>query len=583
MGLETEFVLSEERHYGVFECLVCRNLVDLDALVTTACSHCFCRLCLHQWLERGMKGASSNSTREAVIPKCPTCNQDLLYSSNSVSVKYSTMMIGNQAVTVQPLQTCQPLAHRVLKRMHVRCTLRGVNCTWKGDYGDLQSHLLSQTAHNENSAGSGTAANWQQQQHNQSSHSPKDKNANESDHSHPMETDDTDELEASTSASATSIICRRITMAQSFKDQANDRFSTGHYREAHDLYGKALSNLIPVETTNSTKTAATTTVALDKESTALAAALYSNRAATHLAVKEYTLAVEDAVRAIQLDPGYTKAYVRQARALVQLGKFTDAMTALQNGHSNLLLVANANATAAQVVVLQKELSITTRLAQNMELGLQHLQDKEYAAAKSVFGNLLRETNSASVLLGAARADLGLGLTASTLRLTIQVLKLNPQSAEGYLVRGHCLCLMGELEAGVKLLKESMRLDPDSITTRTILKDCRKVQVLLQQGREKLFHRDFIGAVEQFGAAIDACPLLPPKSPLYGTLHTECAQAYLRLKKYDAALKECALVLYARDDDVHAWLIKFQGKYLNQQPVFNRRTQNLLSTHVFSPP
>jgi DnaJ family protein C protein 7 len=162
------------------------------------------------------------------------------------------------------------------------------------------------------------------------------------------------------------------------------------------------------------------------------------------------------------------------------------------------------------------------------------------------------------LLGTGRADLGLGLTASTLRLTIQVLKQNPQSAEGYLVRGHCLCLMGELDAGVKLLKESMRLDPDSTTTRTILKDCKKVQVLLKQGHEKFFHRDFMGAVEQFNAAIAACPLLPPKCPLYGTLHTECAQAYMRLKQYDAALKECALVLYACDDDVKAWLLKFQA-------------------------
>jgi DnaJ family protein C protein 7 len=53
-------------------------------------------------------------------------------------------------------------------------------------------------------------------------------------------------------------------------------------------------------------------------------------------------------------------------------------------------------------------------------------------------------------------------------------------------------------------------------------------------------------------------LLPPKCPLYGTLHTECAQAYLRLKQYDVALKECALVLYACDDDVKAWLLKFQA-------------------------
>jgi DnaJ family protein C protein 7 len=466
------------------------------------------------------------------------------------------MMIGNQAVTVQPLTSSQPLAHRVLQRIQVHCTLRGVDCTWKGDYGDLQSHLLSQTAHNEDiststGAAAATATNTratasatrQQQQQRQPSQSV-DTTSGGGD-PQPMETE-----EAETCAAATSQ--RRFTFAQSYKDQANDRFSSGHYSEARDLYSKALSNLIPVQT-SATPTAtagatATATDVLDSKSAALAAALYSNRAATYLAVKDYPAAVDDAAQATRLDPGYTKAYVRQARALVQTGKFTAACRVLETG-----LVQKPGAP-----VLVQELAVATRLAQQMEQGLWHLQNLEYAAAKSVFGNLLRETNSASVLLGAGRADLGLGLVTSTLRLTIQVLKQNPQSAEGYLVRGHCLCLMGELEAGVKLLKESMRLDPDSTTTRTILKDCRKVQVLLKQGHEKFFHRDFLGAVEQFDAAICAGPLLPPKCPLYGTLHTECALAYLRLKQYDAALKECALVLYACDDDERAWLLKFQA-------------------------
>jgi tetratricopeptide (TPR) repeat protein len=599
MGLETDHVVSEEALYSVFECSICQNLVDLDALVTTACSHCYCRLCLHQWLERdnnkhgsagGGAGVGVGGNVSVSNPKCPTCNRDLLYSnkttttqssssksSSSAAYSSTTMMIGQRAVTVQPLVDSQPLAHRVLQRIQVHCTLRGVDCTWKGDYGDLQSHLLSQTAHNEEVSSTSTsttttrattaaatraaaaASRQQQQQH----HQPSAETTNgggdgDGGGPQPMETTEEEEEAEPSEISAAASSQRRFTFAQSYKNQANDRFSSGHYSEARDLYSKALSNLIPpVGTSTSTVgtagTATTTTptlktAVLDEPSVALAATLYSNRAATYLAVQKYPAAVDDAEQAVRLDPGYTKAYVRQARGLVQLGKFTDACRVLQAG-----LVQTPTAQ-----VLATELATATRLAQQMEEGLLHLQHDEYTDAKSVFGNLLRDTNSESVLLGAGRADLGLGLTASTLRLTIQVLKQNPQSAEGYLVRGHCLCLMGELEAGVKLLKESMRLDPDSTTTRTILKDCKKVQVLLKQGHEQFFHRDFVGAVEQFQAAIAASPLLPPKCPLYGTLHTECAQSYMRLKQYDAALKECALVLYACDDDVKAWLLKFQA-------------------------
>jgi len=504
MGLETDFILSDERHYASFECAICQHVVDLDALVTVACSHCFCRPCLIQWLERVDK------TGYPVVPNCPTCNRDLSYMSKS-----SSMMIGKQAVTVQPLQTYQPLAFRLLKRVHVRCPLKGVGCHWNGDYGDLQAHLISQTAHTTattNAVGDAT-----------------------------MNDTPTSGISVCSPAEETpSNNKRKLSVAVSFKEQANDRFSSGHYGEACDLYSTALSNL-PITT-------ATLTGNINKEEAHLAAALYSNRAAAQLALKNYPAAGEDASQAIRLDATYIKAYVRHARALVQMGSFRTALQILQDG-----LVVQPTAP-----VLLKELEAVVQLDAHMQHALTHLQNSEYATAKSVFGQLLRQTNSESVLLGAARADLGLGLTTSTLRLTIQVLKLNPQSADGYLVRGQCLVLMGEMDAGIKLLKESMRLDPDAIATRTILRECRKVQTLLQEGREMVFRREFEGAVDRFGSAMNACGLLPPKSPLYGTLHTERAQTHMRLKQYDAALKDCALVLYSLDDDVPAWLIKFQA-------------------------
>ena len=66
---------------------------------------------------------------------------------SSTSIALLLLDLGGHAILVQPLKDCQPLAHRVLKTVFVECPLQGVQCTWKGDYGDLQSHLLSKTAH----------------------------------------------------------------------------------------------------------------------------------------------------------------------------------------------------------------------------------------------------------------------------------------------------------------------------------------------------------------------------------------------------------------------------------------------------
>jgi DnaJ homolog subfamily C member 7 len=59
-------------------------------------------------------------------------------------------------------------------------------------------------------------------------------------------------------------------------------------------------------------------------------------------------------------------------------------------------------------------------------------------------------------------------------------------------------------------------------------------------------------------ATTAAESVPHRAPLYGILHTERARSYLRLKNYTAALKDCALVLYVKDDDVEAWLIRLQS-------------------------
>jgi DnaJ family protein C protein 7 len=431
------------------------------------------------------------------------------------------MMIGAQAVTLQPLATSQPLAHRVLQRIQVRCPLEGVSCDWTGDYGDLQQHLLSPTAH--------CAA------------------ANEMEVRHKEEEEERSRLDVETTK--VDLVARnKRRMAQSFKEEANSKFGSGHYREARDLYDKAISILLHEGT--------------EAESRELLATLYSNRAAAHLVLKDFPLAERDASHAIAMDPTYVKAYLRKARAFVQMGKFEEAVSSLQHKSTS----RNANTAVlpdSNHPLLGKELGIVTRLRDKMEQGRQQLQANEYASAKATFGRLLQDTSAPNVLLGAARADLGLGLTDSTLRLTLQVLKAHPQSSEGYLVRGHCLVLMTEFESGIKLLKEAMRLDPDSTSMRTVLKTCSHVHALVQQIKDAIFYRQFDQAVQYATTAItqtttQQCLLLPAKSELFGWLHTERANANLRLKNYARVLQDCALVLYHRQDYVTAWLVRFQA-------------------------
>nr|XP_057912618.1 tetratricopeptide repeat protein 28 [Doryrhamphus excisus] len=59
--------------------------------------------------------------------------------------------------------------------------------------------------------------------------------------------------------------------------------------------------------------------------------LYSNRSAAHLRLGRYSLALEDANTARDLNPKWTKAYFRQAVALQYLGRHGDALAAFASG------------------------------------------------------------------------------------------------------------------------------------------------------------------------------------------------------------------------------------------------------------
>jgi len=93
--------------------------------------------------------------------------------------------------------------------------------------------------------------------------------------------------------------------AQELKEQGNKKFGEGDYSAAAELYTQA--------------------IAANPPGTAV---LFSNRANARLKAQEYEGALEDAVRAIELDPTFVKAHHRRALALLALNRPREAAEAL---------------------------------------------------------------------------------------------------------------------------------------------------------------------------------------------------------------------------------------------------------------
>jgi tetratricopeptide (TPR) repeat protein len=563
MGLETQWICSDERHYGAFECSICQTLPEpADCLVTTTpCSHVFCRSCLSQWI-------TNHSTT------CPTCNHDLLYSSsvNKNKAGRGSMQIGDSAVMVLPLQLVQPLAYRLLSNVLVKCPLsKHVGCTWRGDYADLQSHLVSSTAHNATSSTTTAAA----------TSTTKTTSTSTSMEGDPMDVDhDTVSEENTITLDQQWQMCLKT--AAAIKEEANSKFETRRYDDAHSLYTKAIaileecidqnaqkktSNLLEGSNETSPEEDGSLTP-LKQQSYKLLSALYSNRAAARLSLGNNQDCINDCRYAMKLplpldqQQQIGKIYVRACRAAVQLGDLTQANAFVQDGLDASVVLGEPGSTGRNV--LKKEADKVRAMQEVVSKANYAIEHHWYAEAKSCYSQLLLNAPSAlPFLLGAARSDLGLGLTDSALRLTKRILLKHPKSSMACWVRGQTLFLMGESAMGLKLIQEGLRLDPDAVEIRTSYRSFKKVKEWMDQAKQLMFLRQFKDVIDLLTKSIEECESassLPPKSPLFATLHTDRAEAYLRLKEYNHSLKDCAKVVYAQEGYIPAWLICIQAHH-----------------------
>lgn len=96
-----------------------------------------------------------------------------------------------------------------------------------------------------------------------------------------------------------------VQRAEEFKLKANDAFKANKFSQAIELYSQA----IELNSSN--------------------AVYWANRAFAHTKLEEYGSAVQDATKAIEIDPRYSKGYYRRGAAYLAMGKFKEALKDFQ--------------------------------------------------------------------------------------------------------------------------------------------------------------------------------------------------------------------------------------------------------------
>ncbi|XP_076906169.1 serine/threonine-protein phosphatase 5-like isoform X1 [Bidens hawaiensis] len=96
-----------------------------------------------------------------------------------------------------------------------------------------------------------------------------------------------------------------LSLAEQIKQQANEAFKGNKFSQAIDLYTKAI------------------------ELNGGCAVYLANRAFAHAKLEEYGSVIQDASKAIEIDPKYSKGYYRRGAAYLSMGKFKEALKDFQ--------------------------------------------------------------------------------------------------------------------------------------------------------------------------------------------------------------------------------------------------------------
>ncbi|XP_048853351.1 tetratricopeptide repeat protein 28-like isoform X2 [Brienomyrus brachyistius] len=140
--------------------------------------------------------------------------------------------------------------------------------------------------------------------------------------------------------------------------------------------------------------------------------LYSNRSAALLKLGQYKAALEDAVKARQLNPKWPKAYFRQGVALQYLGRHADALAAFASGLAQ-------DPKSLQLLVGMVEAAMKSPLRESLEPTYQQLQkmklDKSPFVVVSVIGQELLTASHQGASVVVLEAALKIGTCSLKLR------------------------------------------------------------------------------------------------------------------------------------------------------------------------
>lgn len=262
-------------------------------------------------------------------------------------------------------------------------------------------------------------------------------------------------------------------------------------------------------------------------------AFLSNRSAAYLSSNRFLEALEDAQRALELDPGNSKIMYRLARIYTSLGRPAEALEVLSKVQPPASAKDKAQAESMLRYITQAEETLKEGKGGSMVL---------YAIdqATQMLGPGVKQPRKWTLMAGEAHLNMGNDNAYGKAHdIAISLLRENNQDPDALLLRARAYYGQGDNDQALKYLRMALNMDPDNKQAFQLLRLVQKLVRTKEEGNAAFKARDYQRAVELYtqGLEID-----PNNKDMNSKLLQNRAQAHLTLKNYDQAIADCTEAL-----------------------------------------
>jgi len=306
-------------------------------------------------------------------------------------------------------------------------------------------------------------------------------------------------------------------LAERKKAEGNEAYRNRNYAEACQLYSRAIE-LMPEN-----------------------ACYYSNRSACHMMQGHYRPALEDAQRAVSLDPDFVKGWIRLAKCHVALGA-----AGLANS-----VIGKALKLAPNDPSLQQELHQAVALSTALENAQDAALRNEYRVAVFQMDQALRyATGAIDLKITKAEYLAYLGRVSEAEDIVNDILLKDNQQLEAMYVRGLCRYYQDNNEVAFQHFQKVLRMAPDHKKAKESYKRAKSLIQKKEDGNKAFKMGDFQDAIKIY----TDCLKIDEKNKITNSkLYCNRGTAAAKLGKMDQSVKDCSSAIELDENYVKAYL------------------------------